>query len=74
MCDEYSYGMTSLTRVSVGSAAGPDWVATITSLAAANGGFLVAEDVAAAGIALSDEDFRSLDEAGRKAFADKQAQ
>ena len=32
------------------------------------------ENVAAAGIALSDEDFRSLDEAGRKAFADTQAQ
>ena len=50
MCDEHIYFMMSPRRVSVGSAVGPDWVATITNLAAANGGFLVAQDVAAAGI------------------------
>lgn len=50
MCDGYIYGMLIPTRVAAVSAAGPDWIATITTLAAANGGFLVAEDVAAAGI------------------------
>lgn len=42
--------MGSTTASSKAPRAEPDWVATITTLAADNGGFLVAEDVAAAGI------------------------
>ncbi|MHB1166746.1 MAG: type IV toxin-antitoxin system AbiEi family antitoxin domain-containing protein [Candidatus Nanopelagicales bacterium] len=42
--------MSSPARASKLPNAQADWVATITALAAGNGGFLVAEDVAAAGI------------------------